>query len=317
MGTTVSSHTPDAVDLGKTLAPRFSGHESFSLRYMWLPKAIQGLVKNPSLFADEEHAMVVLGVGKNMVRSIRHWGVITGMLAESPSDEGGRKKSVVPSPLGRKLFGKRGLDPYLEDPTSLWLVHWKLTSRPASPTTWYWLFNMYGELEFDRDGLLAGLQDIVVRNGWKASANTLKRDVDCCIRCYVPSEPDRRAPIEDTLDCPLAELGLIRETGDQTFAFERGEHTSLSAAAVALALTEYWAEVAPGARSMPFNNIAYSSGSPGRCFKLSESALTWRLEQLAKITDGILRFDVTAGIGQVYKTDDVSTEALLSACYAA
>lgn len=261
--------------------------------------------------------MVVLGVGKNMVRSMRHWGVMTGMVAESQSDEGGRQKSVSPSHLGRKLFGDRGLDPYLEHPSSLWLVHWKLASCAAGPTTWYWLFNMFGELEFDRHGLLAGLEDLTARHGWKTSVSTLKRDVDCCLRCYVPSAPDRRTPIEDTLDCPLAELGLIRETGDQSFAFERGEHPSLSAATVALALTEFWARTAPVSRSMPFNNLAYSPGSPGRCFKLSESALTWRLEQLPKLTDGMLRFDVTAGIGQVYKTGDASIDALLSACYAA
>lgn len=316
MGTTISNTNPDIVDFAKVDAPRFSGHESFPLRYMWLPKAVQGLVHDSRLFADEEYAMVVLGVGKNMVRSIRHWGLMTEVLTESPSEGGGRQKAVEPSPLGTSLFGKQGLDPYLEDLSTLWLVHWKLASRPSGPTTWYWLFNMYGELEFDRDGLLTGLEDLIARNGWKASANTLKRDVDCCIRCYVPSEPDRRTPIEDTLDCPLAELGLIRETGDQTFAFERGEHASLSAATVALALTEYWAQVAPGSRSMPFNNIAYAPGSPGRCFKLSESALTWRLEQLPRITNDALRFDVTAGIGQVYKTADVSTDALLAACYA-
>jgi len=317
MGTPILNPPSDVMATSKVSTPRFSGHESFPLRYMWLPKAVQGLIHDSHLFADEEHAMVVLGVGKNMVRSITHWGLMAEMLREKPSERRGRQKSVEPSDMGRKLFGKRGFDPYLEEPSSSWLVHWKLASGPAGPTTWYWLFNMYGELEFDRARLFAGLEDLIAKNSWKASANTLKRDIDCCIRCYVPSEPDRRTPIEDTLDCPLAELGLIRETGDQTFAFERGEHASLSAATVAFALTEYWARVAPGSRSMPFNNIAYAPGSPGRCFKLSESALTWRLEQLPEITDGALRFDVTAGIGQVYKTADLSTDALLDACYGA
>lgn len=315
MGTSELHQSLELGGMDKTNAPNFSGHESFALRYMWLPKAVQGLVKNPDLFTSEEHAMVVLGVGKNMVRSIKHWGIVTGMLVESASEEGGRQKTIAPSPLGQKLFGKKGFDPYLEHPSSLWHIHWKLASRPTGPTTWYWLFNMYGELEFDRDKILGGLADLIARNGWKASANTLKRDVDCCIRCYVSSEPDRKTPIEDTLDSPLAELGLIRETGDQSFAFERGEHTSLSAEVLAFALIEYWNHTAPGSRSMPFNNIAYSPSSPGRCFKLSESALTWRLEQLSKITEGALKFDVTAGIGQVYKTVAVSRDEVLSACY--
>ena len=47
--------------------PRFSGHESFALRYAWLPKAYKGLKDDPRLFADDEKAMLELGLGKNMV----------------------------------------------------------------------------------------------------------------------------------------------------------------------------------------------------------------------------------------------------------
>ncbi|MCX6902420.1 MAG: DUF4007 family protein [Verrucomicrobia bacterium] len=52
---------------------RISGHESFPCRYTWLPKAVQGLSREPKLFADEQKAMVDLGLGKNMVRSVRFW----------------------------------------------------------------------------------------------------------------------------------------------------------------------------------------------------------------------------------------------------
>ena len=50
---------------------RISGHESFPCRYTWLPKAVRGIGVDFKLFGDEERAMVDLGVGKNMVRSIR------------------------------------------------------------------------------------------------------------------------------------------------------------------------------------------------------------------------------------------------------
>src|SRR4051812_40847827 len=58
---------------------RISGHETFSFRYTWLPKAVRGLLTNPKLFTDEDEAMVVLGVGKNMVRSIRFWAQASGV----------------------------------------------------------------------------------------------------------------------------------------------------------------------------------------------------------------------------------------------
>jgi hypothetical protein len=57
---------------------RISGHESFPCRYTWLPKAVRGLRENPKLFSDDADAMVNLGVGKNMVRSIRFWSQVAG-----------------------------------------------------------------------------------------------------------------------------------------------------------------------------------------------------------------------------------------------
>ena len=53
----------------------FSGHESFALRYLWLKKGYDALADNPEFFQRDD-AMVILGVGKNMVRSIRHWGLL-------------------------------------------------------------------------------------------------------------------------------------------------------------------------------------------------------------------------------------------------
>jgi len=47
-----------------------SGHETFALRFAWLPKAVAGVLENLALFKDEDKAMVYLGVGKNMVKAI-------------------------------------------------------------------------------------------------------------------------------------------------------------------------------------------------------------------------------------------------------
>jgi hypothetical protein len=54
----------------------FSGHETFALRAAWLKKGIDGLERYPDIFSRED-ALVELGVGKNMVRSIRHWCLAT------------------------------------------------------------------------------------------------------------------------------------------------------------------------------------------------------------------------------------------------
>ena len=62
--------------------PVFARHESFHPRHGWLKKAIDGATADPNIFT-QERAIVDLGVGKNMVRSIRHWGLATKVLALS------------------------------------------------------------------------------------------------------------------------------------------------------------------------------------------------------------------------------------------
>ena len=50
----------------------FSGHETFPFRYTWLKKGVDAVSDDPSVFSSDR-ATITLGVGKNMVRSIRHW----------------------------------------------------------------------------------------------------------------------------------------------------------------------------------------------------------------------------------------------------
>jgi hypothetical protein len=73
----------------ETQSPKFAGHETFSLRYGWPKKAVDATAADPLVFTRDE-AVIALGVGKNMVRSIRHWGLMTGILEETPEQANNR-----------------------------------------------------------------------------------------------------------------------------------------------------------------------------------------------------------------------------------
>jgi len=167
-----------------SLAPpygSFSGHETFAFRYAWLKKGVDSLSKRKDAFLRDE-AMVELGVGKNMVRSIRHWCLATQVAEEGEYLPGSRSKELRPSELGRSLFLRPGWDPYLEDDGSLWLLHWQLATNPGRATTWYWAFNLLKEQEFSREGLLTALQRFVEEHAGKVSPASLKEDVSCFLR---------------------------------------------------------------------------------------------------------------------------------------
>lgn len=279
----------------------FAGHETFPFRYAWLRKGVQFVSDDPQGFGRDD-AMVRLGVGKNMVSSIRHWSLVTGMLEEDPTTLNNRGRVLCVTGLGRQLLGPDGWDPYMEDPATLWLLHWQIASAPETATTWFWVFNHLPQPEFTRPDLMRWLMSLVSDKGWtRVSEASLKRDIDCCIRTYVPARPSKSTPVEDTLDCPLGELGLIREFGSRgTYVLSRGEQPTLPDEVFAYAVARFLAERKDSlTKTVPLDAIAFAPGAPGRVFCLTEDALLLRLERLDRCTRGDLSFDETAGLRQL------------------
>jgi len=278
----------------------FAGHETFPLRYTWLPKAVQHVKKNAEIF-NAEDAMVQLGVGKNMVRAIRHWGLATGVL-EEVGEGRNRGRLLRATKLGNALFATEdGWDPYLEDPATLWLMQYELAGVPDRATTWYLVFNHFAQPEFTKEQLAVWLDKLTAERNWaRVSPASLRRDVDVFLRTYVPARASANAPIESTLDCPLTELSLIHELAAKgTYAIERGDPPSLPDPIFAYGLVRFLRQYAPTSKVVPLHSIAFAPCSPGRVFALTEDALMARLERLAVATKGAVMFDDTAGLRQL------------------
>jgi hypothetical protein len=274
----------------------FAGHESFPFRYTWLRKAMKFVASDPQAFGRDD-AIVELGVGKNMVKSMRHWALACGVIEEVA---GTRGRELKVSEFGERLFEDDGWDPYLEDHGTLWLLHACLASNPEWATTWYWVFNNLPQPEFTKPELAKWLLDFAAERGWGRVAETsIRRDVDCFIRTYVPVEPTRTTPIEDTLDCPLVDLRLVREVGRGHFIVARGAQPTLPDELVAWSLAEQIANSESSAGTLSLEKIAYAPGSPGRIFCLGEDALIAHLERLGQLTLNAVTFDDTAGLRQV------------------
>src|SRR4051812_30477096 len=95
---------------------RFTGHDTFQCRYAWLPKAVKFVeCKDGNPFAQEDEAMVSLGVGKNMVRSIAFWAEVSGVI----ENQNGK---LVSSEFGKLLLGHEGHDEFLQNIQTLWLL---------------------------------------------------------------------------------------------------------------------------------------------------------------------------------------------------
>ena len=111
------------------IKPSFSGHQTFPFRYTWLKKGVDAVTSDPAVFTSDR-ATITLGVGKNMVRSIRHWCITAGLIRALAD-----RTRFEPTPLGSAIFADDGFDPYLEDTATLWLIHAQLAANANRATT--------------------------------------------------------------------------------------------------------------------------------------------------------------------------------------
>ena len=100
---------------------------------------------NEGVNFNSPDAVSALGVGKNMVASIRFWSRAFGL---SVND--------IPTTFATFIFdSEKGFDPYLEDEGTLWLLHYYLITKQIA-SLYYLTFLVFQreKREFDRNNSL-------------------------------------------------------------------------------------------------------------------------------------------------------------------
>jgi hypothetical protein len=211
-----------------------------------------------------------------------------------------------------------GLDTYLEDPATLWVLHWQIASNRSRATTWFWTFSHYHEPEFTRESLTSALTKWTqTLPGKQVAESSLKRDIEVFLRTYLSARQSRGLTVEDSLDCPLVELGLITQVeGTQNYRFNRGAQPTLPNGVLAYAVLQFWDNFAPNAQTLALHDLASQPASPGRLFKIDESSLIERLESIEDWTDGALSYSDTAGSRQLLRRKRLAAKEALAQVYA-
>lgn len=263
---------------------RFSGHETFAFRYAWLPKAYRALKGDSAAFLDEEAAMVELGLGKNMVRSLRFWVEATGLA------RAGSARGLELTAFAHAIFGRGGVDPYLEDQRTLWLLHWNLSAAAEGALfAWRFLLNQWPYPELTRSEAVAAFTRESSKMGYSHSAVTLSQHFDVFLHTYCPAR-GATAGIEDSLDGPLVDLRLLQPVGERktdggrfetVYAFRREPKPEISHALFSYCLAEFWERFHVSEETLTLREIALGSCSPGQVFKLPEDEVRARLEVFA------------------------------------
>lgn len=208
--------------------PIFSGHETFKCKTHWLKRGYDFICDNGNF--NSEDAVIRLGVGKNMVSSIKFWMKAFGFIDASNAT------TDIASYLLNDDFGK---DPFFEDIGTLWLLHFTLINEDYATIYNKTFLDFHRQRnEIDKSKLQnfikASCFDGIYANQY--NEGTIKKDVDVLIHNYC-SVNKENIEEQNTLLLPL---NLIRDGSDkETWIFNYINHNVVPVEIFLYAIIKY------------------------------------------------------------------------------
>jgi hypothetical protein len=224
-----------------------------------------------------------------------------------------RSHSLKPTWLALKLIVDGGWDPYLEREGSLWLLHWQIATNHNRSIVWSIAFSEYLETEFSKLSLINFVSKQFDKINIKTTRDMIQREMDCFFHTYVTTRTSNKQKIksngisEDSLDCPLAELELIRHIPEyDLYHFNIGPKNSLPVEIFGYSLLTF-IKFRIGSRStIALEECIYQPDSPGQIFKLDENSVVEYLAGLEQFFGGSIRSIETAGLNQIYLSEEMT-----------
>lgn len=273
----------------------FSGHESFPCKSLWLKKGYD-FVSGGHDFNSAD-AVVSLGVGKNMVASIRYWMRAFGLTACDSLNE-----------LADFIFSSdSGCDPFVEDLGTLWLLHFSLVSSKEASlyNLFYTAFQRERQI-FDRQQLVSFVRRCMLEAGKEKmfNENTVRKDVGVLLQNYV--QPLKPQSMED-YSCLLLDLDLIRTLDGKQFYFNTDGKRRLPEDVLLYAILVE----ANGEHSIDYDKLQ----NVGLMFCLNDLELIRMLMELQESYPSLIRYSDTAGVRQLQLLESVEPMAVLRHYY--
>lgn len=274
----------------------FSGHESFPCRSLWLKKGYDFVVAGKNF--NSPSAVVDLGVGKNMVMSIRYWLKSFGLINSDGAND-----------IAHYLFDPiNGKDPFIEDLGTLHLLHFLLVSSEEA-TLYNWTFTRFQKerKEFDKEQLQSFVKRSMIEVGKVNlyNANTVKKDIGVLIQNY--ALPKNAHSYED-YSTLMIDLDLLRVSSDgKTYHFNtEGKRP------VALEIMLYAIVIRKG-HDM---TVSYDMlQEVAMIFCMNDMELISMMKRLNSAYPEILNYSEVAGIRQLQFIENITPREILDKYY--
>ena len=274
-------------------AIRLKGHEKFHLREGWIAKGLYGVSANPRVFSGSD-GTDQLGVGTNMVKSIKYWMLAMGLIKE------GQKNGAELTDLGKMILK---YDPFLEDDLSLWLLHSYISKNNFRSTVWYLFFNKCQAEEFTKEELYTVLRKELISYAETDSFPSLPDDIDVLLNMY--SKDTKNDDPEDKNKCPLASLKLIKKEGDVYYR-QQPDMRHFRDEIILYELGNIFEEESS-------IGIDYVAELAANIYHLSRVAINTILDRLDNA--GYITVNRTAGLNEIYPNKKISVKKIIEDYY--
>ncbi len=269
------------------------------MRIAWIPKAVAAISDGRDPLSDVDEGITAMGLGKNMVEALRCW-----IEAFQVATRGDCWKLT---PIGHEVFRPgSGLDPYLEDTTTCWLLHWLICTNPKAPFfAWECLFNRWPSAEFSATPVLDAFRKESSKNPKPVSEVTLRQHWEVFVHSYRSARGVRG---DDHLDTVLSVLGLIREAGDRQntsgkweplYAFDTSPRRSIPQQLLTFFLHDWWNRVFPAEQTISLLELVSGDHSIGRILKMQEADILYRIDDLARRKSSAFQIAESTNIRQL------------------
>lgn len=282
---------------------KIRGHESFFIRKGWLNKGLRSVHAEPKIFVDKnQKPMDILGIGSNMVKSLRYWMQATGLTTEN------RFVGQELTEIGELIFEN---DKYIEEIGTLCILQYMLATNESLATSWYYFFNEFKLTEFNKDDFVLHFSNYLRLHDFSVSERSIEDDFNCIINTYVPrikSNPGKVLP-ENNIDCPLGELGLIDIVNKKEKIYRK---QSLAIDTIhPFIMLAFILKQADGADEVKINTIQNAKNGIGKVFDIEPVSMINLLNKL----EGYVKVIRTAGLDIVKITTEMTSSDCLRKYY--
>lgn len=267
-------------------------HESFSIREGWLAKGIKNIKENNKTFSSAE-STDILGIGTNMVKSLRYWMSATCLAKEE-------NRETTLTEFG-ELIDK--YDSYLEDIFSWWLIHIKMMLNIDDAYIYNLFFNKCGKKSFSKRDIYEQLASNLKNEKLEYNENILQDEVSMIIKTYAIDEKIDNP--ENNFISPLSELNLIKKIDRDTYERNKPDYRNLNYLIVFYLIEQ----LLDNKDYISIDELLKLDNSPAKLLNLDKNLINEYLDEMKR--NGLVLINRTAGLNMVYFQKKLSLEDIM------